>query len=256
MFSFEPIGRFHSSAKERYELPRQPGQGVGYIQLQPHCNYEQALADLADFDRIWVLFLFHENHSWKPKVMPPRGGVKRGVFATRSPHRPNPIGLSCVELSAIEGLKLYVGDHDLLDGTPILDIKPYIVYADSFPEARQGWLEDLESEAKYSIVCSVFAQRQLAYLKKHWDLDILASVQQRLSTAPYPYAGARIGDLGEGVYELAYKSWRLRYRIQATQVTLDTISSGYSDEALQGDDDPWGDIEIHRKFVEGAYERD
>ena len=134
-FSCEPIGYFHSNAQERYNLPSQPGVldgSEGKIILNPHCHFEQALEDLKGFDRIWVVFWFHRNESWKPKVLPPRGGIKRGLFATRSPHRPNPIGISCLELKEIHGLELIVKNHDLLDGTPILDIKPYLVYADSF----------------------------------------------------------------------------------------------------------------------------
>src|ERR1700760_4597145 len=96
---FDPIGYFLSEQKEKYEVPRQPGMisNEGIIRLNPHHDFEQALEGLDGFDRIWILFHFHQNTTWKPKVLPPRGEKKQGIFATRSPHRPNFIGLSCVE---------------------------------------------------------------------------------------------------------------------------------------------------------------
>jgi len=104
-----------------------------------------AFADLAGFERIWLLFVFHRSEGWKPQVRPPRGGGKRGVLATRSPHRPNAIGLSAVELVAVEERALQVRGMDLLDGTPILDIKPYVPYADAFPASRAGWIDEIDA---------------------------------------------------------------------------------------------------------------
>jgi len=106
---------------------------------------EAAFRDLAGFDRIWLLFAFHRSEGWKPEVKPPRGGRKRGVLATRSPHRPNAIGLSAVQLLAVEERSLRVRGVDLLDGTPILDIKPYVPYADAFPESRAGWIDAIDA---------------------------------------------------------------------------------------------------------------
>jgi len=106
---------------------------------------EAAFRDLAGFERIWLLFAFHRSDGWKPEVKPPRGGGKRSVLATRSPHRPNAIGLSAVELLAIEGSSLRVRGVDLLDGTPILDIKPYVPYADAFPDSRAGWIDAVDA---------------------------------------------------------------------------------------------------------------
>lgn len=104
-----------------------------------------AWRDLAGFERIWLVFAFHRSEGWKAEVRPPRGGGKRSVLATRSPHRPNAIGLSAVELlEAAEG-RLRVRGLDLLDGTPILDIKPYVPYADAFPAARAGWIDAIDA---------------------------------------------------------------------------------------------------------------
>lgn len=104
-----------------------------------------AWRDLAGFERIWLVFAFHRSEGWKAEVRPPRGGGKRSVLATRSPHRPNAIGLSAVELVAVEDAVLRVRGMDLLDGTPILDIKPYVPYADAFPNARAGWIDRIDA---------------------------------------------------------------------------------------------------------------
>ena len=110
-----------------------------------------AFRDLAGFERIWLVFVFHRSEGWKAEVKPPRGGGKRSVLATRSPHRPNAIGLSAVELLGIDAHALRVRGMDLLDGTPILDIKPYVPYADAFPDARAGWIDAIDaSQGRHS----------------------------------------------------------------------------------------------------------
>src|SRR6185369_977269 len=136
----QPIGYIKTPYSEKYHAPRQPGaEGeaiTGTITLLPHCNYEQALADLLGFERIWIISWFDRNNNWRPKVLPPRSGrTRRGVFSTRSPHRPNPIGISVCKVISIKGREVVVENPDLLDGTPILDIKPYVPYADSFPKS-------------------------------------------------------------------------------------------------------------------------
>ncbi|SCA63129.1 Probable tRNA (adenine(37)-N6)-methyltransferase [Chlamydiales bacterium SCGC AG-110-P3] len=249
-----PIGYFHTASGERYTASRQPGIGgstSGVVELLPHRNFEQALSDLDGFDRVWLLFQFDRNRSWKPKVMPPRGGVKRGVFATRSPHRPNPIGMSCVSLNSIEGRKVFVGGHDLLDGTPIFDIKPYVSYADSFSGTRQGWLDALDETSEYAIEWTSHAQERVEYLRDSWGIDLERGVSCRLQQSPYPYPNARIRAIADGFYELAYQSWRLQYRVcdQRAIVSIERVETGYDKETLAGDVDKWGDLEVHRGFV-------
>jgi tRNA (adenine37-N6)-methyltransferase len=107
---------------------------------------EKVIQDLGGFDRLWLIFAFHRSEGWKSSVKPPRGGPKRGVLATRSPHRPDSIGLSAVELAKIEGRTLHLRGVDLLDGTPVLDIKSYVPYADAFPDAKAGWIDDLDAK--------------------------------------------------------------------------------------------------------------
>ena len=149
---FTPIGVLRSPYTERFGTPRQPpitaqvkGDAMlpARIELLADQGLEEGLVGLADFDRIWCLFVFHLNRGHAMTVRSPRdpdGG--RGLFATRSPHRPNNIGLSCLRLIGIEGRVLHVLGVDILDHTPVLDIKPYVPYADAFPDARAGWLED------------------------------------------------------------------------------------------------------------------
>ena len=105
-----------------------------------------ALKDLDGFDRIWIIAWLHLNKHWNPLVQPPRGPkTKRGTLATRAPHRPNPIGLSAPRLHHIEDNNLFVEGIDLLDQTPILDIKPYVTYCDAFPEAHCGYVDHLNA---------------------------------------------------------------------------------------------------------------
>lgn len=150
--TFRPIAHVRSPYARRIDAPHQSvvtaGTETGHA-AQARIEFAddlpaEAFADLAGFERIWLLFVFDRSEGWKPQVRPPRGGGKRGVLATRSPHRPNPIGLSAVELVAVEARALVVRGIDLLDGTPILDIKPYVPYADAFPAARAGWIDAID----------------------------------------------------------------------------------------------------------------
>ncbi|MDQ6969763.1 MAG: tRNA (N6-threonylcarbamoyladenosine(37)-N6)-methyltransferase TrmO [Mariprofundus sp.] len=142
----QAIGVVHSSYKERFATPRQASLDTAQaaqIHLNSGLNFEQAVKDLQNFSHIWVIYWMHLNQGWNPTVMPPRGPkVRRGLFATRAPHRPNSIGLSAVRLDHITGRVLHIEGHDMLDGTPVLDIKPYIPYADLIAEANSGWLDE------------------------------------------------------------------------------------------------------------------
>ncbi len=147
-----PIGIIHSCFKEKFGIPRQPGlvpEARANLELLPPFDREEALRGLEQFSHLWILFVFHgcPDFDGKLTVRPPRlGGNERlGVFATRGTHRPNPIGMSVVELEGIVEHKgrwsLKLKGADLLDGTPILDIKPYLPYADSLPQATGGFAE-------------------------------------------------------------------------------------------------------------------
>ncbi len=148
-----PIGVMRSPHVVHHEAPRQPRvepasvEGVAHGEIHVAQGLQNALHDLQGFSHIWVLFVCHHTRGWNSKVKPPRGTEKVGVFATRAPARPNPIGLSCVRLLRVEKRVLFIGDHDILDGAPILDIKPYLPYCDSVPDARIGWVEGVAHDA-------------------------------------------------------------------------------------------------------------
>ncbi len=152
-YNAQPIAFVRSPYTRRIDAPHQStvveGTETGAvaeasIEFVPDIEFA-AFRDLAGFERIWLLFVFHRSEGWKAEVRPPRGGAKRSVLATRSPHRPNAIGLSAVELIAVEERALRVRGVDLLDGTPILDIKPYVPYADAFGHSRAGWIDEIDA---------------------------------------------------------------------------------------------------------------
>lgn len=150
---FETIGVIRSCYKEKFGIPRQAGlapAASATLELLPPYNRPEAFTGLEGFSHLWLLFVFHGNdrQGWKATVRPPRlgGNTRLGVFATRSPFRPNPIGLSAVELDRIERqagkVLLHLKGVDLLDGTPIIDIKPYLPYADAIATAEGGFAAD------------------------------------------------------------------------------------------------------------------
>lgn len=152
--TMQPIGQVRSPYTERHGTPRQSQLQSAPEDYQPATAtlelFEDrvpaiALKDLEGFDYIWVIAWLHLNRHWNPTVTPPRGPrIKRGTLGTRAPHRPNPIGLSALRLLGIDGHVLRVQGIDLLDHTPILDIKPYVTYCDAFPQAHCGYVTELE----------------------------------------------------------------------------------------------------------------
>ena len=151
-FTLRPIGVIRSQYTERHGTPRQAYVGSeqsnesnAWIELNPEMIPQKALKDLDGFERIWVVAFLHLNPKWAPMVRPPRGsGVRRGIFSTRSPHHPNQIGLSACQVRKVEGHRVYLSAVDLIDGTPVLDIKPYVPYCDAFPDSRAGWVDEVE----------------------------------------------------------------------------------------------------------------
>ena len=151
-FAFEQIGVIRSPYKEKFAVPRQPGlvkHGGGELHLLPPYNQAEAVRGLEAFSHLWVLFVFHQTMEggWRPTVRPPRlgGNARMGVFATRSTFRPNPIGMSLVELNGIRCQKdqviLQLGSLDLVDGTPVVDIKPYLPFAEALPDAQASYAQ-------------------------------------------------------------------------------------------------------------------
>jgi tRNA-Thr(GGU) m(6)t(6)A37 methyltransferase TsaA len=151
-FTLTPIGWVRSPYQRRFGTPQQAAavdsDAEAVLQLDPSLIPPSALADLVGIERIWVLSWLHRGGTWAPQVMPPRGPrIRRGLFSTRSPDRPNPIGLSAVRLVRVSGCDLHVREIDLLDGTPILDVKPYLPYADAFADAKAGWIDAVPRDA-------------------------------------------------------------------------------------------------------------
>lgn len=138
------IGYARTPWQRREDAPHQPSanpEAVGRIEVET--EFRAALADLDSFARIWLLFVFDRSTGWAPRVKPPRGGPKRGVLATRAPNRPSRLGLSNVAVTAMDADAgvIEVQGIDLLDGTPILDLKPYLATIDAWPDAGNGWLD-------------------------------------------------------------------------------------------------------------------
>ncbi len=138
------IGHARTPWQRREDAPYQPNvapETAGILAIEP--EFRDALADLDSFERIWIIFLFNRSRGWAAKVKPPRGGPKRGVLATRAPNRPSQIGMTCVVVKRVDVAagEVHVEGLDLLDATPILDIKPYLPMVDAWPQAGHGWIQ-------------------------------------------------------------------------------------------------------------------
>lgn len=256
-----PIGTFFGEANYKYDVPRQGRLFAGHpgrIELAHGRNFETALRDLEGFERIWVIFLFHENEGWRPTTRPPvpaPGKERIGTFASRSPYRPNPIGLSCVRLLRIEGLTLYVDEADLLNETPILDIKPYIPMADAFPDAKAGWVDEQIKES-WTVETTLAFEEQNQWLRKNSEFDLLSFVQVQLRRGPFDDSRCRVAvDENSCMGTLAYRTFRIdfSYNLEYRQITLLAVRSGYSAEDLADSDDKYGDKSLHTDFLAAFY---
>ena len=253
-FEFTPVGTVSCEARNRYDAPR---QGVlnedvrSVVRLREGIGMEQAVADLAGFDRIWLVYVFHLNEHWKPKVHVPRGRKEKiGVFATRAPYRPNPIGISCVRLLEVRGLELDICESDLLDGTPILDIKPYLAYADAFPDASTGWLEQAENE-RFSVMFTAPAEQHLNFLYTHGAGDVHGFVTRQLEYAPLDDRSKRVRrGSGDGEWILAWRTWRVQFFCDEEErcILVHRLFSGYSGSEMIDPEDPYHDKELHIAF--------
>jgi tRNA-Thr(GGU) m(6)t(6)A37 methyltransferase TsaA len=244
-----PIGLARTPFTEKMQAPRQPRASdgsAGRIELFP--GFEHALDDLASWSHVWLLFWFDRNEEgWRPKVLPPRSKKKRGVFATRSPHRPNPIGLSLVTLEKVDGLVLHVRGIDLLDETPIFDIKPYVPYADTRPGAKDGWLAE-DPETPWTVAYAPAAAERLAWLAGR-GVALAPDVERVLALGPQPHPYRRIRRDGDAALRLAIKEWRVRFRVtgeRALEVT-DVLTGYRARELWTSEEEP---VFLHRAFVE------
>ena len=217
-----PIAHIHTEFPEKFGVPRQSGLAGalrGTIVFTPEYRNPDALRGLEGFSHLWLIWEFSANHSrgtWQPTVRPPRlgGNERMGVFATRSPFRPNPLGLSCVEIDCIEpdapdGPVIHVRGADLLDGTPIYDIKPYIKYADSRPHASCGYVDALD-ERKLKVVIPQDISSKVQ------DKSVLEALVQTLSLDPRP----SYHDDPQRVYGLSFAGMNIRFKVYLTVLTV------------------------------------
>ena len=221
--SIQVIARMHSDFPSKFGIPRQSGlvealQSI--IVFEPEYRNPDALRGIEEYSHLWIIWQFSQavREGWSPTVRPPRlgGNTRMGVFATRSPFRPNPIGLSCVELAAVEwstpdGPVLHVRGADLVDGTPILDIKPYLPYCDAKPQATGGFTDGLESTA-LQVACP---PALLARLPEKDRPGLLAV----LEGDPRP----RYQDDPERVYGLTYGQRNVKFRVAGDVLTVEDV---------------------------------
>ena len=235
-----PIGVIKTEMIEKFDAPHQPSgtkQQRNIIQLLPDHSFEHALEDLSGFDYIWIIYWFHLNDSWKPRVLPPRGEKRRrGVFSTRSPHRPNPIGLTAAPLIGVEGLRITIGEVDLVDGTPILDIKPYLHRVDSFPNARSGWVDEVEKQLsrppEFLVQLSPLAETQRAWLAEKWQIDFMTRAKEILERDPTPHRTRRISRYRPG-FRICCGAWRAYFELNEHIVQIVSLGVGYPEKNLR-----------------------
>lgn len=214
LFSFSPLGHLVTPFPDKFGIPRQPRlapHARGMLRLLHPYDRAEAVRGLDAFSHVWLTFVFHQTAGrWSPTVRPPRlGGDKRvGVFASRSPFRPNPLGLSLVELLGVDtrdGVVLSFGGVDLVDGTPILDIKPYIPFVESLPQARGGFVDG--PPPLLAVHLSDVAEAQLARHAARWPA-LPALLREVLAQDPRPaYAEDAQRIYGVRLYDVDIK-WR------------------------------------------------
>lgn len=251
--ALRPIGTMRTTFATKVEAPRQPAASAnapGVIELQPGCNLEHAIEDLASWERIWVIFWFDRNEGWRPKVLPPRStDGRKGVLSTRSPHRPNPLGLSVLRLERVDGLNLHVLDVDLLDGTPVLDIKPYVPYTDAFPESGSGWLQPTDPAKSWNVSFTAEAEAQLAWIAARSPLPLRERIVNTLGLGPQPHPYRRIKRGRDGSMQLAVQDWRAAFQMDDNELTVIRIRTGYRKAQIAENlPDPAGTLLLHREF--------
>ena len=214
------IAHIHTDFPTKFGIPRQSGiiaSLQGKIVFEPEYRIAEAVRGLEDFSHIWLLWEFSEavRQKWSPTVRPPRlgGNVRKGVFATRSPFRPNPIGLSSVKLEKIEtdpklGPVIYVSGADLMEGTPIYDIKPYIAYTDSHPDAVSGFAS---TPAEFLLQVDI-----PEHLLIKVQPDLRESLIEVLAHDPRP----QYHDDPERIYGIAFGGMEVKFKVEESQLTV------------------------------------
>ena len=220
MFTFKPIGVIRSCFREKFGIPRQSGlvpAARATLELLPPYAQSAAVRGLEDFSHLWLLFVFHglPEGRWQPTVRPPRlGGNRRlGVFATRSPFRPNSLGLSAVRLEQIVvdsgRITLHLAGVDLLDGTPVLDIKPYVPYADCLPTATGGFAP----EAPNAELVVEFSPQAAAFCANRPHGHLRQLITQILRQDPRPAYVREPGDVAPKSYGMKLYDFDVKWEV-------------------------------------------
>lgn len=254
-FTFKAVAFIESAAKYRYELPRQSVFAASCAFLRwSEKIYAECAEDLKGFDRIWLVWVFdrNENNKFHPKVRVPVPAEKNSysVFATRSPYRPNPVGISAVELLEITPDGLRLGGCDLLDGTAVLDVKPYIPEVDSFPDSKAGWRDNIDKKS-YQIFWGDNAAKQADFILENGNFDLRNFAHTQLSYRPADKTRKRLEMLTETEYILHFRTWKIHFEIaeEKKEIYIINISSNYSTADLAPDTpDRYSDKELHRLF--------
>lgn len=236
-FTFNAIGVLHSGFRQKFAVPRQAGLVASMeasIEIFAPYAREEAFRELSQFSHIWVIFVFHQSlgREWRATVRPPRfgGNTRVGVFASRSPFRPNPIGLSAVELLGVEcagdRCVLRVRGADLVDGTPVLDIKPYIPYADAIA-ANPGYSS--RPAPVLEVRFSELARQQLAAAEQRLGQPLMQIVRELLALDPrpaYQEGQAQAADAGSGTgYGVKLFDFDLRFNVVNGVATVEELVS-------------------------------
>jgi tRNA-Thr(GGU) m(6)t(6)A37 methyltransferase TsaA len=225
-----PIAYIKSPYKQKFAIPRQPNlvkEAKGEIIFEKAFSDPNCLRDIEQFSHLWLIFIFHETQDkgWSPTVQPPRLGGKEnvGVFSTRSTFRPNPLGMSVVENLGWEqsgsSLVLRVGGVDILDNTPIVDIKPYIPYADALPDAQAGFAETPPA-SDYEIIFSPEADKKLDNLKADYP-ELKVFITAVLKQDPRP--AWRKKDIDDKRYGMTLYNLNIKWQIQENQIQVISI---------------------------------
>jgi tRNA-Thr(GGU) m(6)t(6)A37 methyltransferase TsaA len=238
-FGFSPIGIVRSPYTDKFGIPRQPGlvpAALGRVELLPPFDREEAFKGLQGFSHVWLIGVFHADclgSPWRPTVRPPRLGARErvGVFASRAPYRPNPIALSAVEQLGLvrdaRGLALRVRGLDLLDGTPVLDIKPYVPYADAIAGARSGFAAGPET-ADWQVAFAPGALEQVRAADPDGGLKLAELIGQVLAQDPRPGYMDRYPERER--FALRLYDLRVRWRVEGRTAIVYAVEPGTDPE--------------------------
>ena len=227
------IGYMHSPYKEKFGIPRQPNlvQVESYIEMAAPYNDLLAFEGIEAFSHLWLLWQFHDNKNqqdggaFRPQVRPPRlgGNKKIGVFATRSMYRPAPVGLSVVQLRKVEkngkSVRVYVTGSDLLDGTPIVDIKPYIQYSDAVHDAQSAYAQDKPARKQVLWLAEAEQQKQALLKQGKLTAQTVHELEQVLALDPRP----AYQEDEDRVYGMLFASVNVKFKVSAARVEVQEL---------------------------------